>query len=463
MGNLYNKTNAPYLIAGTLATLALLASGTLAVAPYVAFLSPIAAFNVALPVALSLSILSTLILALSCKMISKNRKMEAERNKFAEKEQELKQQFESKVQELENKIALGEKAKEAVNKEVKNQSNRLTREKQDLESKVKKLNDEKEQLKAGNKNALDKLQNEKAESEQKVKGLEGKVEQLEKQQADAQEKLNQKDRELVAKVRELEGTKKKLRDTEQQLNKITLEKEAGDKQVEELTREKQGLESEVKRLNEEMEWSEEPQEELYDESKGKGGDENKNEEMKKEVDKEIEHLKACHKMTSKNVDSYKQNEKHSSENSNIDKALFDKSLKAEEKFNENINKCEETLNTLERSLLQINTVQEQANLLAMTNPINEHVPEFEKITKNEFVNELPSSSHMSTPKIKNSTQHRTKPPRKSPEKKYNDENKENSGLQNQKSSNASFGNPSSSLFKNRTNNLGSSLNSVSPR
>ncbi|MDE5062446.1 hypothetical protein [Wolbachia endosymbiont of Drosophila tsacasi] len=109
---MYSKTNAPYLIAGTFAALTLLASGTLAVAPYVAFLSPIVVFNVALPVDLSLSILSTLILALSCKTI---KKIEVERNKFAEKEQELesvKQQLDntkkglsgrdSKIRELEN-------------------------------------------------------------------------------------------------------------------------------------------------------------------------------------------------------------------------------------------------------------------------------------------------------------------------------------------------------------------------
>ncbi len=86
MRDLYSKTNAPYLIAGAFATLALLASGTLAVAPYVEFLSSVAAFNVALPVALSLSILSVLVLALSCKMI---KKIEVEKNKFAEKEQKL--------------------------------------------------------------------------------------------------------------------------------------------------------------------------------------------------------------------------------------------------------------------------------------------------------------------------------------------------------------------------------------
>ncbi len=136
MGNLYDKNNAPYLIVVVLATLTLLASGTLAVAPYVAFLSPIAAFNVALPVALSLSILSTLILALSCKMI---KKIEVERNKFAEKEQELesvKQQLESKVQELENEITLGKEAASKEVEELNNQLNELTQEKQGLEKEV---------------------------------------------------------------------------------------------------------------------------------------------------------------------------------------------------------------------------------------------------------------------------------------------------------------------------------------
>ncbi|MDE5061464.1 MULTISPECIES: hypothetical protein [Wolbachia] len=150
---MYSKTNAPYLIASTFAALTLLASGTLAVAPYVAFLSPIVVFNVALPVDLSLSILSTLILALSCKMI---KKIEVERNKFAEKEQGLesvKQQLDntkkglsgrdSKIRELENKIRglcyeritivdATSKHTEGLN----NQLNKLTREKQGLEKEV---------------------------------------------------------------------------------------------------------------------------------------------------------------------------------------------------------------------------------------------------------------------------------------------------------------------------------------
>jgi chromosome segregation ATPase len=72
-------------------------------------------------------------------MISNNKKIEVEKNKFAEKERELesvKQQLESKVQELENKITLG---KEAAGKEVEvlnNQLNELTQEKQGLEKEV---------------------------------------------------------------------------------------------------------------------------------------------------------------------------------------------------------------------------------------------------------------------------------------------------------------------------------------
>ncbi|MDR2978073.1 MAG: hypothetical protein LBU56_01335 [Rickettsiales bacterium] len=57
-------------------------------------------------------------------------------------------------------------------------------------------------------------------------------------------------------------------------------------------------------------------------------------------------------MTSKSVDLHKQNEKHLSENSNIDRVLFDQFLKVEKKHSENINKLEETLNILEQILLE---------------------------------------------------------------------------------------------------------------
>ncbi|WP_065094857.1 MULTISPECIES: AAA family ATPase [unclassified Wolbachia] len=122
MGDLYNKANAPYLIAGALATLVLLASGTLAVAPYVAFLSPIAAFNVALPVALSLSILSILVLALSCKMISQNKKLDAQKAEPNEKNGLAKEQ-ENIIQSLEPQI---KKLKE-LNKRLSSQYNEIVK------------------------------------------------------------------------------------------------------------------------------------------------------------------------------------------------------------------------------------------------------------------------------------------------------------------------------------------------
>ncbi|WP_265042835.1 AAA family ATPase [Wolbachia endosymbiont (group A) of Scambus nigricans] len=102
--------------------MALLASGTLAVAPYVAFLSPIAAFNVALPVALSLSILSILVLALSCKMISQNKKLDAQKAEPNEKNGLAKEQ-ENIIQSLEPQI---KKLKE-LNKRLSSQYNEIVK------------------------------------------------------------------------------------------------------------------------------------------------------------------------------------------------------------------------------------------------------------------------------------------------------------------------------------------------
>lgn len=93
----------PYLIAGALATLVLLASGTLAVAPYIAFLSPIAAFNVALPVALSLFVLSAVVIAISCRMISQNKKLDEKEAELNEKI-ELAAEQENTIQSLEPQI-----------------------------------------------------------------------------------------------------------------------------------------------------------------------------------------------------------------------------------------------------------------------------------------------------------------------------------------------------------------------
>lgn len=230
MSNLFKKANVPYLVASSLATLTLISSLVLAVTSQVPF-----------PLILALATLSVLVIALSCRAISSNKRMEIERSKFAEKEQRL-----------ENKISLEKEAVEAANKkvgELKDRLNELMKEKQGLESKIERLN--------------------------------GEIGQL----------------------------------------KIQLESE----------------------------------EELYDKLEEKGGD--KNEELEKKITKEIEYLKSCLNMTSESVDLHKQNEKHSSENSNIDRVLFDQFLKVEKRHSEDINKLEEMLNILEQILLQGNVVQ----------------------------------------------------------------------------------------------------------
>ncbi|KAB2978077.1 MULTISPECIES: hypothetical protein [unclassified Wolbachia] len=109
---------------------------------------------------------------------------------------------------------------------------------------------------------------------------------------------------------------------------------------------------------------------------------------------------------------------------------------------------EETLNTLEKTPLQ-----ETASSLKMIKDLSsEHSSELGKIDKDKFVNELPSLSHMSTPKTKNSTQYRTKPPRKSPKKKDEDENKENSEQLNHENLDTNINSPHLSPFKDTTNN-----------
>jgi TolA-binding protein len=73
MKNIFNKTNAPYFVAGALATLTLLASGVFAVAPYVGFLAPVAALSVDLPFIVGGAVFSAVAIALSAVVISKNK------------------------------------------------------------------------------------------------------------------------------------------------------------------------------------------------------------------------------------------------------------------------------------------------------------------------------------------------------------------------------------------------------
>lgn len=76
MKNTHNRGNTLPFIAGTLATLTLLASGVFAIAPYIAFLSPIAALGISLPITLIISLLSIAVIAFTYKIISKNKKLD---------------------------------------------------------------------------------------------------------------------------------------------------------------------------------------------------------------------------------------------------------------------------------------------------------------------------------------------------------------------------------------------------
>lgn len=76
MVGVFSKANIPFLVAGVIAALTLLTSGVFAVAPYVAFLTPITALGITLPVILALFVLSAVAIALSYKIISQNKKFD---------------------------------------------------------------------------------------------------------------------------------------------------------------------------------------------------------------------------------------------------------------------------------------------------------------------------------------------------------------------------------------------------
>ena len=86
---LINKVNAPYIIAGSLATLALLTSGVFAAAPYVAFLAPVAALNFGLPFAISCAVFSLIIVALSYAAASQNKVITAKTKEIKDQSAEL--------------------------------------------------------------------------------------------------------------------------------------------------------------------------------------------------------------------------------------------------------------------------------------------------------------------------------------------------------------------------------------
>ncbi|WP_250295688.1 AAA family ATPase [Wolbachia endosymbiont of Oedothorax gibbosus] len=200
MGNLYNKTNAPYLIAGTLATLVLLASGTLAVAPYVAFLSPIAAFNVALPVILTLFVLSAVVIAISCRMISQNKKLDEKEAELNEKNGLAKEQ-ENTIQSLEPQI-------KGLNKKVS-----------DLETKLDEIS--RQANGAATKDEVEELKAKIASAATKDEVEELKVKIASVATKEELNKLNNEVKELGTSAATKEGLNKKVSDLETKLDEIS--------------------------------------------------------------------------------------------------------------------------------------------------------------------------------------------------------------------------------------------------
>ncbi|WP_425385890.1 hypothetical protein [Wolbachia endosymbiont (group A) of Barypeithes pellucidus] len=254
MSNLFNKANTFYFIASSLTLLTSLAL--------------IVTSNVPLPLILALAALSILVLALLYKIIRNNKKIEIERNKFAQKEQEL-----------ENKITLGKEAEEAANKEVeklKNQSHELTREKQNLDKKAKKL------AQKVNESEVEKesLLKEKESLEQKLEAkinrvfeIIGKLEKITKEK----DELGEQEEELLCKISRLcEQLQEKENDIAKKEERITelkrkiynnkyeeLQNKEIHKEIEKLSKEKERLDKEIEKLCKEKHILYKKKEELY--------------------------------------------------------------------------------------------------------------------------------------------------------------------------------------------------------
>ncbi len=101
-----SRVNIPFFIAGAIASLTLITSGVFAVTPYVAFLSSVAALNIAPPVIFILFALSAVVIVFSYKMIEQSKK--SQENSKAEVKELNK---ESSKEELENEEAKENKKK----------------------------------------------------------------------------------------------------------------------------------------------------------------------------------------------------------------------------------------------------------------------------------------------------------------------------------------------------------------
>ncbi|WCR53568.1 MAG: hypothetical protein PG981_000590 [Wolbachia endosymbiont of Ctenocephalides orientis wCori] len=99
MKGIFSRDNAPYVVAGSLATLVLLTSGVFAAAPYIAFLASVAALDFGLLFIIDYAVLSSIIIDLSYVAASKNNvivdqtvEIEAKNKELTHKTAEIKTQ-----------------------------------------------------------------------------------------------------------------------------------------------------------------------------------------------------------------------------------------------------------------------------------------------------------------------------------------------------------------------------------
>lgn len=116
-----SKNNVPYLVAGALTTLTLLASGVFAAAPYIGFLASVAALSVGPPFIIGCAVFSVVTIALSYKAISKNKTI-------SEKEEDKVQAQKQTISELEAKI-------QAQEQTISGQNDQLTKKEAEVKAK----------------------------------------------------------------------------------------------------------------------------------------------------------------------------------------------------------------------------------------------------------------------------------------------------------------------------------------
>ncbi|WP_353277681.1 hypothetical protein [Wolbachia endosymbiont (group A) of Agelastica alni] len=230
MSNLLSEANAFYFIASSLTLLTSLAL--------------IVTSNVPLPLTLALAALSVLVLALLYKIIRNNKKIEIERNKFAQREQEL-----------ENKITL---AKEAANKEAK----KLNQKVNESEAERKSLLEEKESLEQ----KLEAKANHTFEITNELKKITKEKDELGKQEEELLyeimrlcEQLQEKENDIAKKEERITELKRKVDNNKYE----ELQNKEVHKEIEKLSKEKEELCKKIERLCKEKHILYEKKEELH--------------------------------------------------------------------------------------------------------------------------------------------------------------------------------------------------------